>query len=125
MVIDNTNLLNMCKDCGAVGFIPTLAYEYDATAAEVTVTNTSTIPSGDTFLKLKVRVHDFFGNEVRGVQTVQATPLVIDVSTLNRSKPLAITVTLVTTGNIVADGGAYGYLQDTGNIGWYDVQKNA
>jgi len=124
MAINNANLLNMCKDCGAVGFVPELSYAYDAVEAEVTITNTSTIPSGDTFLKLKVRVHDFFGKEVRGFQTVQATPLVIDISSLDRSKPLAITVTLITTNNILADGGAYGYLQAAGNIGWYDVQKN-
>ncbi len=124
-VINNANLLQMCHDCGAVGFLPVVAYAYDAGGAEITITNTSTIPAGDAFEMLKVRVHDEFGNEVRGVQTVQATPLVLDVSTLNRSKTLAITVTLTTDDEIAADGGAYGYLAAAGDIANWDVQKNA
>lgn len=66
MLIDNTNLINMCRDCGAAGFLPSIAYTYDAVAKTVTFTNDSTIPSGDSLNKIKVRVHDYFGNEVRG-----------------------------------------------------------
>lgn len=123
--IDNTNLLQMCRDCGAVGFVPTLAYAYDAGAATVTMTNTSTIPAGDTYTTTKVRVTDFFGNEVRGVQPVKATPLVLNISTLNRSKPLMITATVLTANQIAADGSASGFLQAAGNIDFWDVQKNA
>lgn len=125
MTIDNTNLLQMCRDCGATGFVPAVDYAYDSGAATVTLNNASTIPAGDTFSKMKARVHDFFGNEVRGVQTVQATDLVLDVSTLDRSKPLAITLTIHTTNKIAADGSASGYLETAGDIGHWDVQKNA
>ncbi len=237
-VIDNTNLINMCRDCGAAGFVPDLSYAYNAGAATVTMTNGSTIPSGDTLKKIKIRVHDFFGKEVRGliegntvgatratatvtitavgadgdiitvttpddvelgtftktssettvtllaaalraaintgtvthgysatnsagvitisapavlgdtvngddlvvddggtiaatdtafiggVTGTSATTEVIDVSSLNRSKPLAITATILTTNMIAADGGAYG-IGASGDIDNWDVQKNA
>lgn len=125
MVISNTNLLQMCKDCGAVGFVPAISYVYDAGAGTITLTNTSTIPSGDTYLKTRYQVHDFFGAEVRGTQTVKATANVIDVSTLDRSKPLMIVATILTIGMIQAVGSASGYVQAAGNISFFDVQKNA
>lgn len=61
---DNTNLLQMCNDCGAVGFVPAVAYS--VSGSNVTVTNSSTIPSGDTLKKVHVRLVDQFGGEVRG-----------------------------------------------------------
>lgn len=124
MAINNANLLQMCRDCGAAGFVPVVSYAYDGAGAEVTVTNSSTIPAGDTFAKVHVRVHDFSGKAISGAITVPATPLVLDISTLNRSKPLAITVTVITTNNIVADGSAHGII-DAGTVGFYDIQKNA
>lgn len=124
MAIDNSNIKQMCIDCGAVGFEPAVSYEYDPGANTVTVTNASTIPAGDTFVKAKVRVHDMFGKEVRGTITVAATPLVVDVSSLDKSKQLALAVTILTTNKIAADGGAYG-LNAAGDVGHWDVQKNA
>lgn len=203
-VIDNTNLLQICRDCGAVGFLPVVTYVYDAEAGTVTITNDSTIPSGDALRVIKIKVHDFFGAEVRGhisgspggegyesapavafsggggtgaegtaviangkvtgvtidepgssyetaptvaftggggtgaagtvvldgdavdSVTIDAddTTAVLDVSSLNRSKQLAITVEIHTTGQIAADGGAYG-LMAAGDISHWDVQKNA
>lgn len=122
--IDNTNLVNLCNNCGAVGFLPVIAFAYDAVAKTVTLTNTSTISAGDTFLKVKVQVFDKFGGEVRGTQTVLATPLVIDVSTLNAAETLDIKVVELTTGKIAADGGAY-RIGAAGSIGMWDIQKNA
>lgn len=203
-VIDNTNLINMCRDCGAVGFIPVLSYVYDAGAGTIVITNSSTIPSGDTLRRIKIKVHDFFGGEVRGsidgvtggagytsvptvtivggggsgaiahavltgdrvssivvdaagtgyssdptvvitggggsgargtvtrstttvgsiAVTADDNAVTIDVSTLDRSKQLAIRGTILTANQIAADGGAYG-LMAAGNLGHWDVQKNA
>jgi len=203
-VIDNSNLLQMCKDCGAVGFVPALSYVYDAGAGTVVVTNSSTIPTGDVLNKIKVRVHDFFGGEVRGeifghtggngytsvpqvvitggggtgatahavltngvvtsvvvdtpgtgytsdpvatvvggggngaklavtrsTTTVSSIAVVADdnavtlnVASLDRSKQLALVATILTDNRIAADGGAYG-LMAAGNVGYWDVQKNA
>lgn len=204
--IDNTNLLNMCRDCGAVGFVPRLSYVYDAEAGTIAITNTSTIPSGDTLKKIKVRVHDYFGGEVRGhidnsgggdgyitaplvsfsggagsgatahatialgkvtgividaagtgytsdptvvfdntgtggsgaaatahrtTTTVTSATLnadddevTLDISTLDASKQLVLTASIFTTNMIAADGGAY-WLMAAGNVGHWDVQKNA
>lgn len=124
-VIDNTNLINMCRDCGAAGFVPVTSYVFDAEAATVTITDASTIPSGDTRLRVKYKIHDFFGNQVSGaIEAADSNDDVVDVSTLNRSKQLAVCVTVITTKGIVADGGAYG-LMAAGNIAHWDVQRTA
>lgn len=200
--IDNANLLRLCNDCGAVGFVPSMTYSYED--GIITVTNASTIPAGDTLRHIKIKVHDFFGNHVvggivaatggkgyrtaptvviegdgtgatahavltndvvtsvvidtggtgystatarfvsvdggfgaeAGAVTIAANAVTaialaapgqntdIDVSSLNRSKPLALTATIITTGGIVADGGAYGILTE-GDIENWDVQKYA
>lgn len=123
-VIDNTNLINMCRDCGAVGFLPEVTYAYDAAAKTVTVTGNGTdIPAGDALTKMKVKVHDMFGNTVAG-QNADGSALVVSTATLNASKPLALSVTLITDDGIIADGGAYG-LQAAGDVANWDVQKNA
>ncbi len=125
MLIDNSNLLQMCRDCGAAGFIPAFTYAYDATAETVTVTNASTIPGGDAIKLIKARVHDYFGNDVLGSDPGPVVgAIVINVADLNRSKPLALTVTISTTGGIIADGGAYGLLP-AGDVAHWDVEKNA
>lgn len=121
---DNTNLLQMCNDCGAVGFVPAVGYTYNAATGDVVVTNTSTIPAGDTFGKVHLRLTDQFGGEVRGTITVAATPVTISALTLNRSKSLNLMATIVTPGHIAADGSAYG-LQAAGDVANWDVQKNA
>lgn len=201
--IDNTNLLQMCRDCGAVGFVPSVTYVYDAGAGTVVATNGSTIPAGDTLKLVKLRVTDCFGGERRGfilvgsggagytsaptvvfatgtgatgtavinaagkvtsvtitaggsgyttgnavsftggggfgakgtvvasagavtsvTLTADDTADTIDVSGLDRSKPLALSVQIVTTNGIYADGGAYG-LQAAGNVSHWDIQRNA
>lgn len=48
----------------------------------------------------------------------------IDISTLDRSKQLALSVTILTVDGIAADGGAYGLLA-AGDVGHWDVQLNA
>jgi hypothetical protein len=203
-VIDNTNLLNMCRDCGAVGFIPVASYVYDAEAETVTVENASTIPAGDVLKQVKVKIHDYYGGTKTGVlygkggggytsaptvvfsggggtgaagtavlqngrvisvtitdpgSSYETAPTVaftggggsgavgevvldadtvgevnildntdddvaIDVSDLDRSKALAVSVTIMTDAGITADGGAYGLLA-AGDIGHWDVKKTA
>lgn len=201
--IDNSNLLQICNDCGAIGFIPAMTYSISDDV--LTVTNGSTIPAGDTLRLIKLKVHDFFGNSVtggistitggQGYKTAPTVTLVggggtgatahavltgdkvtsvvvdtggsgyttppivvfsgggggfgaeataaldtgavdtitvtapgadtdIDISSLNRSKQLAVTATIITEGGIIADGGAYGILS-AGDIANWDVQKYA
>lgn len=125
MVINNSNLLTLCNNCGAVGFVPVLEYEYDAAAKTVTITDGSTFPAGSELTRIKVKVHDFFGAEARGNITVAGGDVEIDISALNTSKPLSITATITTVDHIAADGSASGYLATEGILAFYDVQKNA
>ncbi len=106
--IDNAGLINH-RGCLPPGFTPAVSYTYDAAGAVVVITDGSTIPGGDTLSKVHVRVHDKFGGEVRDaiVATGGGGAKTLNVAGLNRSKPLDITVTVLTTKHIAADGGAY------------------
>jgi hypothetical protein len=123
--IDNTNLKNYRGTLPA-GFTPSVAFTYNAGTGDVVITDGSTIPAGDTLKKIHVKLHDKFGGEVRGVITVTGAPgaLSLSASTLDKSKGLDLTATVLTTKMIAADGGAYN-IGAAGNIGNWDVQQNA
>lgn len=133
--IDNSNLLDYRGDQPS-GFVPGVDYVYDSVAAEVDVTDASVFESGHSLLRIHVRVHDKFGGQVNGEienpdgsdSAAQHTST-INVSTLNRSKPLDITATVVgldPTGlaQVVADGGAYD-IGASGSLGSWDKQRQA
>lgn len=122
--IDNANLLQMCHDCGAVGFVPAVIYTFDAAAKTVTVEDNSTIPAGDTAKKTKIKVHDMFGGTVVAEAIAGGAPAVVNVADLNLSKQLALAVTVITNGGIIADGGAYG-LMASGDVAHWDIQRTA
>lgn len=130
--IDNTNLTNLGRDASTEGFTPGVSYVYDATAAEVDVTDASVFPSGVSLLRTQIKVHDKFGNTANGSienpngsESGNDRTETIDVSGLNRSKPLDITATVIADdGKLVADGGAYN-IGAAGTLGSWDAQKNA
>jgi hypothetical protein len=108
--IDNTNLVGYCKtNCSITSFLPKVSYVYDAAAKTVVVTDGSTYGSGDGLKKVHIKVHDYFGGEKRDTITVTSTPgaKTIDVSTLNASKGLNITATIITNVDFHADGSAF------------------
>lgn len=108
--IDNTNLVNYCKtNCNITSFLPKISFVYDAAAKTVVVTDGSTYGSGDGLKKAHIKVHDYFGAELRDTITVTSTPgaKTINVATLNASKGLNITATIITNVDFHADGSAY------------------
>lgn len=111
--ISNDNLKNYRDGQDTTGFLPKLEYEYDAVAKEVDVVSKTEFPAGKYLKKVILHVHDKFGGTVHGEITEQpgsgvADDVTIDVETLNLSKPLDITATVILTGDhLVADGGAY------------------
>lgn len=129
--IDNENLLNY-RTGDTVDFIPGLSYSYDANAAEIDFTDTSTFPSGKALKKTKIQVFDKFGGEVRGFilpdtgsDSGHDHETTISVSTLDRSKPLDIKATVICDDDmLVADGGAYN-IGSAGTLGSWDKQKNS
>lgn len=130
--IDNTNLKNLGRDSSTEGFTPGVRYAYDATAKEIDVFDESVFPSGISLLRTQIKVHDKFGNTVNdtienpnGSESGNDRTTTIDVSSLDASKPLDITATVVgDDGQFVADGGAYN-IQAAGHLGSWDAQKNA
>lgn len=123
--IDNTNLLNVFGGQNNVaGFVPALNYTYDFAAGTVVVTDSSTLPAGDTLISIHIQVFDKFAKEVRAEIAALAGTATISTATLNKSKPLDIKVTVVTAANRIADGGAYN-LMPAGQIAQWDIQKNA
>lgn len=127
VAIDNTNLTNYrSKGLPVDLFTPVVSYVFDAEAKTVVVTDGSTIPAGDTLKIIHLKVHDHFGGTVTGEITVtgEAGTKTLDVSTLNLSKHLNLTATVLTTNMLAADGGAY-HLQAAGNVQNWDKQQNA
>jgi hypothetical protein len=132
--IDNTNLVNICNNaCNVAGFVPTVAFEYDAAAKTIKVKDTSTIPDGDTAKITHFSVIDRMGGEVvahidEDTELDEAGKLTIDVSTLNPADGLVINCTVITTNRISADGRAgnqYNGIGAAGNIDHWDVKQNA
>lgn len=120
--IDNTNLVGYCKaNCSITSFLPSASYVYDAVEKEVVVQDGSTYGAGDGLKKVHIKVHDQFGSEVRDTITVTGVggAKTIDVSTLNTSKSLNITATIITNNDFHADGSAFG-IQAAGNLANWD-----
>lgn len=132
MSIDNSNLVNYRANTGTTGFTPAVTYAYDAGAHEIDFVDNSTFPSGVALKKTIVRVHDKFGGEVRGfIYPVSGSDsghdgeTTVSTATLNESKPLDISVTVIANDDkLVADGGAYD-IGEAGSISNWDAQKNA
>lgn len=132
MSIDNSNLLNYRANNGTTDFVPAVSYAYDADAQEVDFTEASTFPSGVALKKTIVRVHDKFGNEVRGFiyptsgsDSGHDGETTVSTAGLDSSKPFDITATVIADDDkLVADGSAYN-IGEAGDLGNWDAQKNA
>lgn len=124
IAIDNSNLTDYRGDQGVSGFTPSVTFS--VSGANVTVTDGSTIPAGDTLAKVHVKLQDGFGGEVRDTITVTGAPgqKVLSTSTLKAGRGYKIVATVVTTKGIVADGTAID-IGASGSLGSWDTQKNA
>lgn len=129
--IDNSNLKNYRDDQGTTGFLPDEWFVYDANAKHIDVSDHSLFPAGITLKKVHVRVCDKFGKEVRGEfappgdSTNESGEVTIDVATLDASRGLDITATVIASdGRLVADGSAMN-IGAAGKLGGWDIQKNA
>jgi hypothetical protein len=124
--IDNSNMLNYRNSADLAGFTPSVGIVYNAGANTVVFTDGSTIPAGDTLKKVRVRVTDNFGGEVRDTITVTGAPGAKTVSTagLNSAEGLNVMATVITSNGIVADGSIF-KIGAAGNISRWDTQKNA
>lgn len=124
IAIDNANLTDYRGDQGVTGFTPSVTFT--VVGANVTVTDGSTIPVGDTLSKVHVKLQDGFGGEVRDTITVTGAPgqKVLSSSTLNASRGLKIVATVLTTKGIAADGSAVN-IGASGSLRSWDTQKNA
>lgn len=111
IAIKNDNLLNgICKSCNCTGFAPAVKVELttqtveEATVYSLTVTNSSTIPSGDTLKIVHVTFTDSDGVVVR--KTVSNTSANHFPRTdFDLTKVQDVKVTVVTTNGCTADGG--------------------
>ncbi len=118
--IDNAGLIGYCFfNCNIADFNPVLTYTYNAGTGALVVTDASTFPAGDSFSKVKIKLHDEFGNEVRGVITTAGGSVTISGVTLDKSEPLNVTATVLSTNNLASDGSAWN-IQAAGNVGHFD-----
>lgn len=123
--IDNTNLKTLGGDLTA-GFIPSVSIVYDPAAKTVVITDASTIPAGDTLLKVKVRLIDANGKEVTGSITATGTPGALTLSTaqLSPGHGLDVLGTVLTTKGLSADG-RITRIDTTGSLEYWRTAKNA
>ena len=115
------NLESLCNTCNCAGFAPSATYNFDAAAAEITVVGASTFGAGDAFKNMNVEAYDQAGNSVKGAITAAPGSVVLNVSTLDLSKPIGIKATVSSTGGCVSDGSVTGLLGDSaGSLGSWD-----
>lgn len=128
--VDNSGMKNY-RDVGITGFVPSLTYEYDAAAKEVSFVDATTYKDDAPLKLIHFRVHDRFGAEVRTSVTAPEdsgddAEGTVSVASLNTSKPLDITATIICDDGdkTVADLGAYD-IGAAGTVNSADAQKNA
>lgn len=122
--IDNTNLINYCRsNCDVASFSPKVSFVYDAAIKTVEATDGSTFGAGDGLKIVHVRALDQFGGEVRGTITITgaAGKQTLDVSTLNSSKGINVTATILTNTGFVADGSFFN-IGPAGDLSRWDKQ---
>ncbi|HAI83883.1 MAG TPA: hypothetical protein DCL43_09460, partial [Chitinophagaceae bacterium] len=101
------------------GFIPNLTFTYNSTTGVVVVTDASTFPAGDAIKRINVLVHDEFGKSVPGTITVAGGNTgSISVTSLNRTRSLRITATVLTQKECVSDGSANN-IQSAGQLAYW------
>lgn len=130
--IDNSNLKDYLGSQGTSGFVPGLRYTYDASAAEIDFNDASAFPAGVGHKRTLIKVHDKFGNTAPGAienpngsESADDRTTTIDVSGLDRSKPLDITATVVADANhLIADGSAHD-IGTSGTLSSWAINKNA
>lgn len=107
------------KGCNCQGFIPNLTFTYNSTTGVVVVTDASTFPAGDAIKRINVLVHDEFGKSVPGTITVAGGNTgSISVTSLNRTRSLRITATVLTQKECVSDGSANN-IQSAGQLAYW------
>ncbi len=128
--IDNSDMLNYRDDQGTDGFTPKVDYAYDSAAKTVTLTDDSTYPDGSFMKRVQVAVHDKFGGEVR--DSIEEIPgsgnddeVTIDVSTLDASRGLDVTATVLVDDDKLAANGSAINIGAAGSLGAWDKHKNA
>lgn len=119
--VNNQLILDYCCNCGE-GFAAAATFEHDAVAQTLEVTDASVIALPDTFKILHIDVYDKFGGKVYNKITVAAGSVVIDISTLNPSRGLAVAITIVTTEGKAKDGTAF-KIANSQTTGSFDVEK--
>lgn len=120
--IDNSGWLSICGGCDCSGFVPSLAYEYDADAQTVKVTDNSDYPGGDEALIVHVYINDRFGNRIYASIDANASPAQtdtgdVDISDLDVSQGFNILATVVSAAKCIADLGVYGLGSATADAG--------
>ncbi len=91
----------------ANGFIPKATFAYDPDASTLTVTDDSDIPTGDTFGKMNIVVYDLFGNAALGNIDAASGNDVIDISGLDVSRGIAVTVDAATGKHLAKSGSVW------------------
>lgn len=106
-------------DCGCTadcaGLVPKFTWVTDIAAETLTITDTSTIPAGDSISKLTVYVRQDSNDDWT---TDEAAPYVIDTSVFDPQKDLQVRLRVVTT------NGCIDYVDTFIKAGWSQGNQN-
>ncbi|RYZ84158.1 MAG: hypothetical protein EOP04_18575 [Proteobacteria bacterium] len=108
--IDNSGLKNFCHTCQVAGWAPAVTFSLANSTKILTLTDTSTYPSGDDRNVLNATITDRFGN-VKTAQMLGSDvddAFTIDLSTgFNITEGFVIQVMIVSNNRLIADLTAY------------------
>lgn len=126
---DNSALTGFCG-CGIKGFQPAIQYALNTSTKELTVTDASVFPAGDSFQNVNVWAIDKNGNEVKGSITAAAGNVVLDlVAPFDINGGFTITATVVSAKRVVADlsvrGVGLALASSSGTLGNIDVEEDS
>lgn len=129
MAIDNSNLkTGLCGGCECTGFVPSVAFEYNAGAGTIAFTDNSTYGAGDGRKIVNILVNDKDGKRIAGsiLEADGDDAVTVNVSTLDLSEGFVARVTVVTIDGCISDGhaGRIGMLITEGNIGSWDKDSS-
>jgi hypothetical protein len=120
--VNNQAILGYCCNNLSEGVVGKASFSYDEPGKELTVTDESTFPAGDTLKILHVDVFDRFGGRVYGHIDAAGGNITLDVSTLNPSRGFAVAITVVSNNGVAKDGSAY-KIANSQTTGGFDVEK--
>jgi hypothetical protein len=121
--IDNSNVLDYPQKAPGLGVAASVAFSYNSGTSDLTITDNSTYPAGDSRKSVNITVFDRFGNKKEAAIGVAPNNVVISLAAgINKTEGVSIIATVVSAKNGQRDGSVHEVttLKQSGNL---DMEK--